>query len=252
MGKSIEDTVQLVISHVEGSSGNFLARLYANRDLADQTTFRVDHDTHTDVLSTGYEDNLRHKLTTQWNNHCVVVTHCDDFDLLKQFFPRANIIQIYPYTHIGNVLYNISMKKLTVTLDNEVDNHFLHIREWFNNIQARQPSRPCVDFWQLTDRVQVETLLGIELDQTQLNFFHRYWNSQLQYELSWPTAPMSIGQLIKLWGIDDFFCTWSVAWTIFVFEQINQLQEQCRTWTIDRPFCNWKDVESIESEYDLS
>lgn len=249
MGKDYKKNVKLVISHVEGSSGNFLARLYANVDLEAQSILRTDTTMHPVVLATGDMQDLCRSLSVDYVDHRVVVTHVQDSKLLSELFPVAKLIHIYPYTHIGNVLYNISVKKLKATLPNLVDNHFLHIQEWFASIEARKPSAPVVDFWDLTDQHKVETMLGIKFDNSQQTFFNRYWESQLGYEFDLPTKPMSISQLIHYWKIENFFCDWAVAWTIFVYEKIHNLREETRTWTIGQTFKNWQDVESIESRY---
>jgi hypothetical protein len=250
MGKDYKKNVELVISHIEGCSGNFLGRIYANRELGNEKTFRVDHNLHTDVLATGDKDNLINLLEHRFKNHRVIVTHCQDLETLQELFPAAKILSIYPYSHIGNVLYNISIKKLKITLSNAVDNHWLHINEWFNSIVSRKPVDVCIDFWDLTDKKKVQDMLGIELDTDQDKFFDQYWASQLQYELDLPTDPMTVDQLVHYWNINDFFCPWTVAWTIFVYEKIHNLKEGSRLWSIDQPFNSWQDVASVESRYD--
>jgi len=249
MGTTNKNAVQLVISHLEGCSGNFLGRLYADQLSEDQTLFRVDTNQHPQVLSIdGYED--WPVAMTKFKDQIVVVTHNFDLELLAKEFPRAKLVQIYPYTHIGNVLYNVCFKKLDTKIANVIDNHLIHISQWYQRIVDRRPDRDCTDYWILTDKSAVEKLLGIELSPSQHNFFDRYWQQQLPYELSIPTGPQSIEQLLELWNFEQHFDEWSVAWTIFVYELVNGLAETTRLWSIDtQKFVNWADVIEIQTKY---
>lgn len=248
MGKSYKENVQLVISHQEGSGGNFLARLFANVNLDDQTIFRTDTNLHPVVLATGNLDNLNLYLRIRYVNHSIIVTHCQDIITLREMFPSAKIIQIYPYSHIGNVLYNISSKKLKLSMSNLVDNHLIQISEWFDKIQKEYPKQNCTDYWDLTNQSTVERMLGISLDSTQSNFFNRYWDSQIKYELNWPTSKLTIRELLSLWELEEFN-EWFAAWTIFVFEKTHNLKENTRLWSIDQPFKSWENIFEIEQMY---
>lgn len=247
MGKSNQENVRLVISHIEGCAGNFLARLYADHQLDNQVLFKTDlNNLHPKVLATDKQLSHIHKL----DQHTVVVTHNFDVEFLSTIFPAAKFIQIYPYTHIGNVLYNICFKKLSVKMDNVVDNHLLHIQEWFNRIQSSQPTTPVTDYWQLTDQYCVEELLGIKFNSGQQKFFDDYWQKQLKFELIWPNNPVAVDQLITDYEIDNYFSPWFVAWIIFVYEKSNKLEEYQRTWSIDAvEFESWDDVRKIQYQY---
>jgi hypothetical protein len=184
-------------------------------------------------------------------DHQVVVTHNFNQEQISKDFPNAKIIQIYPYTHVGNVLYNICFKKLNNTLDNQIDNYFLHIVEWYQHIRKRHPVQPCTNFWHLSNQQQVENLLGIKFTKTQEDFFKKYWEQQLAYSLSIPETPMSIEQLVSVWNIDNYFNNWSIAWTIFVYELINCRFEYQRLWSIDlEKFNSWEDLAKIQTRYD--
>jgi hypothetical protein len=249
MGLRNKEKVQLVISHLEGCSGNFLGRLYA--DTHNQTTglFRIDVDLHPMVLAIDGYANWATELD-RLENHTVVVTHNFDQQLIRSTFPNACTIAVYPYTHIGNVLYNICFKKLTTKIPCIVDNHLIHLKEWYAHILQRHPDYQCVDFWLLSDLPAVETLLKTKLTDTQTKFFNYYWQHQLTLNLEIPTEPRSIQQLIHDWKIKDQFDDWLVAWTIFVYELINNKSESQRTWSIDvEVFCNWNDVVEIQGKY---
>ena len=249
MGNRNQDSVQLVISHLEGCSGNFLGRLFADNFDETQSFFRTDADLHPDVLAIDGVDTWNEELN-RLENHCVVVTHNFDRKQIASTFPSAKLIQIYPYTHVGNVLYNICFKKLDNKLPNLIDNYLLHIVEWYQYIQQSRPTEQCTDFWQLTSRASIENLLGIEFTDSQQQFFDRYWKQQLAYQLTIPQQAMSIEQLVEFWKIDNYFTDWSVAWTIFVYELINQKFENQRLWSIDVDrFDSWNDLEKIQTRY---
>jgi hypothetical protein len=151
----------------------------------------------------------------------------------------------------GNVLYNICFKKLNTKLDNLLDNHLIHIVEWYQHIQQRRPGYPCTNFWQLSNQQQIENLLEIKFTKTQEDFFKQYWQKQLAYSLSIPETPMSIEQLVSVWNIDNYFNNWSIAWTIFVYELINRRFEYQRLWSIDlEKFNSWEDLAKIQTRYD--
>lgn len=249
MGKRNQDSVQLVISHLEGCSGNFLGRLFADNFNETQKFFRTDADLHPNVLSINGVNTWEKELE-RLENHCVVVTHNFDRKQIADTFPNAKLIQIYPYTHIGNVLYNICFKKLDNKISNLIDSYLLHIVEWYQHIQERYPIEPCINFWQLTNQQEIENLLGITFTNSQKQFFDRYWKEQLLYQLSIPHEAMSIEQLISFWKIDNYFTDWSVAWTIFVYELINQKNENQRLWSIDVDrFDSWNDLIKIQTRY---
>ena len=252
MGTKNKEAVQLVISHLEGCSGNFLGRLFVNSYSKSQTLFKVDTDLNDQVLAIDGTSNWTQELR-RLINHQVVVTHNFDQQHISQHFPNAKIIQIYPYTHIGNVLYNICFKKLTNKLDNLIDNHLLHIVEWYQHIQQRRPAQTCVDFWQLTDQQAVKNLLEIKFTKSQEQFFSCYWKKQLPYSLNIPDSPLSIEELISIWKIENYFNDWSIAWTIFVYELINQRLEHERLWSINvDKFSSWNDLSKIQTRYNNS
>jgi hypothetical protein len=180
------------------------------------------------------------------------VTHNFNQQQICNSFPNAKIIQIYPYTHIGNVLYNICFKKVNTKIDNLLDNHLIHLVEWYQHIQQRRPAQDCTNFWQLRDQQQVENLLEIKFTKTQENFFKKYWDQQLPYALSIPKESLSIEQLIAVWNIDNYFNEWAVAWTIFVYELINRRFEHQRLWSVDvDKFNSWADLSKIQNRYNV-
>jgi hypothetical protein len=251
MGNTNKEKVQLVISHLEGCSGNFLGRLFTDDNDRTPSRFRNDINKHPQVLSINGVDTWDQELK-RFNDQQVVVTHNFNQQQISKSFPNAKIIQIYPYTHIGNVLYNICFKKVNTKLDNLLDNHLIHIVEWYQHIQQSRPSQDCTNFWQLRDQLQVENLLEIKFTKTQEDFFKKYWDQQLTYSLSIPTEPLSIEQLVAVWNIDNYFNDWSVAWTIFVYELINCRLEHQRLWSVDvDKFNSWNDLAKIQNRYDV-
>ena len=250
MSNANKEKVQLVISHLEGCSGNFLGRLFVDANDKVQSFFRIDIDDHSQVLTIDGVGIWIQRVEAI-RDHQVVVTHNFNQEQISKDFPNAKIIQIYPYTHVGNVLYNICFKKLNNTLDNQIDNYFLHIVEWYQHIRHRRPVQPCTNFWHLSNQQQVENLLGIKFTKTQEDFFKKYWEQQLAYSLSIPETPMSIEQLVSVWNIDNYFNNWSIAWTIFVYELINCRFEYQRLWSIDLDkFNSWEDLAKIQTRYD--
>jgi hypothetical protein len=249
MGTQNKEKVQLVISHLEGCSGNFLGRLYAGAHNQNASLFRTDVNLHPKVLAIDGYANWATEVD-KLENHTVVVTHNFDQSLIRSTFPNACTIALYPYTHTGNVLYNICFKKSTNKIPNVIDNHLIHLKEWYAHILQRRPAYQCVDFWSLSDLTAVEALLETKLTDTQTEFFNCYWQHQLTLNLEIPTEPRSIQQLIQDWKIQDQFDDWFAAWTIFVYELINNKFESQRTWSIDvEVFCNWNDVGQIQGKY---
>ncbi len=244
--------VQLVISHLEGCSGNFLGKLASNKFSTDQQFFRIDYQPDDIVLALDGRNDW-YKELEKIGQHEIVVTHSFDLETIHNTFPCARTIQIYPYTHIGNVLYNISHKKLITTMQNKVDNHLIHLNEWFEFLEQQRPDFECVNFWSLRNIATVEQLLGGPMTSLQQDFFQRYWQCQLNLELSIPETPMSIIELTKHWKIQDQFDHWLVAWTIFVFERINSLSEDQRRWTVSNAdqYKSWIQLETIETQYKI-
>jgi hypothetical protein len=185
------------------------------------------------------------------DGHEIIVTHNFDRELIVQTFPNAAIIQIYPYTHIGNVLYNICHKKLDVKLENLVDNHFINIDIWYQNIQQQRPVTTCVDFWALREKFSIEEMLGYTLNATQLGIFENYWQQQLQYELDLPSNLMTIKELLEFWQIRDRPTPWFMAWVIFVFEKLHGFSQSNRLWSIDDASIlqSWESLCYIEDHY---
>lgn len=252
MGTGNKENVQLIISHVEGCSGNFLGYLSAEATQSHRPKFRVDVALNEQVLSINGRTTWLAEIETRLVSHSVVVTHNYNRTQIQETFPNARLVQIYPYTHIGNVLYNICYKKLDQKLENAIDNYFLDICNWFDKIKKEEPDYHCANFWCLRDKTKIESLLGITLSPTQHQFFDQYWKEQLPYELDMPQHPMTIGELVKFWKIENGFSSWAVAWTIFVYEHINRLEENNRLWTInDAPkFDSWDTViEAVNGHY---
>jgi hypothetical protein len=250
MGISNKEQVQLVISHLEGCSGNFLGRLFAATNHNLLAKFRMDTNPHPVVLSIdGVKD------WDQWiqklESHKVVVTHCYNQQLIAKTFPNAQIVALYPYTHIGNVLYNICFKKLTNKISNLVDGHLIHIKQWHAHLIAQQPQYQCHDFWKLTDLDCIENFLNIKLNKTQIDFFEDYWKQQMTLPLDLPQLPKTVPELLEQWQCQDRFDNWLLAWTIYVYELINGLEESQRAWSIDtEKFKDWNDVVAIQFKYD--
>jgi hypothetical protein len=260
MGKTNQENVRLVISHLEGCSGNFLGKLFSDTFDKDQSFFRIDRTDGNDGFCGPHVlaiDGIANDGVGSWDwelkrlkDHHVVVTHNFDRAQIAKDFPNAKIIQIYPYTHIGNVLYNICFKKLNHTLPNLLDNYLLHINEWYHHIQKSRPPQICTNFWQLSDQQAVENLLETKFTKTQEDFFNQYWKNQLAHELTIPNNAMSIQELVSFWKVEHCFDQWLAAWTIFVYELINQRLEQNRSWSIDTDnFESWNDLEKIQTRY---
>jgi hypothetical protein len=253
MNTNNKENVQFVISHLEGCSGNFLGYLIADVGHQVENVFRVDRKLNDHVLSIDGRGSMwNQEIENRLKSHTIVVTHSYDLVQLRHTFPRAKLIQIYPYTHVGNVLYNICYKKLNVKLDNIIDNHFIDIVNWTNVIYKENPGYQCTDYWDLTNKDKIQCLLGTQLTETQHQFFNQYWATQLPYELNIPSVPMKIVDLIKFWKIEHVWSHWMVAWAIFVYELINKLSECDRLWTIDDAdtFDSWHALEKIESQYE--
>lgn len=251
MGKIIKNNIQLVISHLEGCSGNFLARLYTGYNLQNQSTDRTDINLDPQTLSTNGRDTWELELK-KLDQHRALVTHNFNQELIAKTFPSAKLVQIYPYTHLGNVLYNISHKKLSLTIENVLDNHLINITEWYQHLISNKPNYTVTNFGSLTQPDFVENLLGIKFNTEQQDYFNRYWKNQLPYDLSLPAQPMRIQQLVEYWGIQNWISPWSIAYTIFAYELLNKLPESSRHWSIDTEiFNNWDDVASIEPRYNI-
>jgi len=242
-----------VISHLEGCSGNFLGRLMADLPYNEQSFFRVDLNQDSHVLAiNGRDGTWDQEIDSQLKEHTVVVTHNYDRLLIQSTFPYARWVSIYPYTHIGNVLYNICHKKLNVKLENTIDNHFLHLKIWFDKITKNVPSIDAMDYWRLRDKTSIEALLGKPLSDNQTIFFHKYWDKQLKYELDIPMMPMGILELVDFWKIQNDFTPWMIAWVVFVYEYINKLAEHHRLWSINDvdKFKSWTELKKlIEQRY---
>lgn len=251
MGTNNKTQVQFVISHLEGCAGNFLAYLAAHETCVERDLFRVDVALNGRVLSIDGRDRWHQELDQRLDHHSVIVTHNFQKDLLSHTFPAAKILQIYPYTRIGNVLYNICVKKLDIKIANRVDNHLINLREWYKKLQDARPSHLCYDFSLLYNLGEVERMLDAELTESQINFFDRYWQQQLGYCLDLPAQEMSVSQIIKFYKLKDFCNHWSVAWVIFVFELCNHLDEADRLWSIDNQFLlqDWKNLCQIGNLY---
>jgi hypothetical protein len=251
MVENNKENVQYVISHLEGCSGNFLGFLIADVVPKNTNIFRVDTGPNDLVLSLNGRYHWHKEIQARIKNHTVVVTHNFDTELINTTFPNAKIIQLYPYTHIGNVLYNISYKKLTLKLSNLVDNHFIDIANWHKKIQSFTPSQTCYNYWNLTDVNFLKDIISKELTDSQKLFFNNYWATQLNYNLNMPSDKMSMPDLIKFWGIEDNFSPWMVAWLIYVFEYLHELPEEKRLWSINDAinFCSWADVTRLERMY---
>lgn len=253
MGSRNKENVQFVISHLEGCSGNFLGYLIAGARSPMQNIFRVDMCANSQVLSINGRTTWHQEIESRLLGHQVVVTHNYDKHQITDTFPNAQLIQIYPYTHIGNVLYNVCHKKLKIKLENVVDNYFMDIRTWFDMIVKQRPDCDCVDYWQLRSKSQLETLLGKMLSAEQMEFFDQYWATQLLYELNMPAHSMTVTELIEFWKVEQAFSPWMAAWTIFVYEHINKLSESSRIWSIDNnKFDGWDTIKKIESQYNVS
>lgn len=251
MGTNNKANVRTVISHVEGSAGNFLGRLAANWSDFPDDVFRVDIDANEDVLAIDGRQNWHQEIDCRLDQHRVVVTHSFDRDSIMRTFPNAKMIALYPYTHLGNVLYNICCKKLTVKLENTVDNHFIHLSEWHERITHYRPNYQCHDFWALRNIDEIQDILSMRLNSRQREFFDAYWKNQLLLDLDIPTKPMRINELIDFWKITTQFDSWFIALVIYVFEKVNGLSEHDRSWSIDQAhkFISWQDLVDIEIQY---
>jgi hypothetical protein len=253
MGTEHKEKVQFVISHLEGCSGNFLGYLAANVAKPQRNIFRVDTHQNDLVLGVNGRTTWYEELDSKFSSHTVIVTHNYNQTQIQETFPNARLIQLYPYTHIGNVLYNVSHKKLDLKLKNHLDNYFLDINIWFSKIKNEEPDYLCNDYWCLRDKSKIENLLGMVLSPAQQQFFDQYWNEQLDCELDMPHSPMNFRELVAFWKIENKFSKWLLAWTIFVYEQVNGLKEDNRLWTIndDFKFDSWDTAEKIiDSQYE--
>jgi len=255
MDTGYKEKVELVICHTEGCGGNFLACLYCSHDLSNIQTFRTDTwSDHPKILSTDSTTDWENNMD-RWKGQTIVVTHQFDRQKIYSFFPNARVIQIFPKSCLGNVLWNISHKKLKHSIDNILDSHCIQIKEWWQRILEYRKTIDlalCFDYGDLNNKELVQGLLGINFNQSQQDFWDRYWQCQLGPRINVPDQACGMKDLIAQSGIHDRFDHWSIAFAIVVFEHINQLDESQRLWSIDdfSP-TSWDDVVALEYCYKL-
>ena len=245
MGKNLKENMEFVISHLPGCSGNFLARLIANKNVKTQNSFyRIDIDTDPDVLAQEYLDLALVK------NHRVLALHDFDKQILNHF-PNARHIAIYPYSNIGNVIYNISTKKFTPSMSNIQDQYFLLIKNWHEIINQNKPKYRCWDYADLRSIDFLQKNL-FRFNKNQIDFFETYWDHQLDSSLDIPHEPMSIEEIIIKNKIEQWCNDWSISFVIYCYEYSNNLLNTKRHWSIDKMFStNWQDVCNIQGCYDF-
>lgn len=245
MGKNLKKNVEFVISHFPGSSGNFLARLITNKNVKTQDSFyRIDTDSDSDVLAREYLD------LESIKNHRVLTLH--DFNKqVLDYFPNARHIAIYPYSNIGNVIYNISTKKFTSSMSNIQDQYFLLIKNWHEIINQNKPEYKCWDYKNLRSIDFLQKNL-FKFSKNQIEFFETYWNHQLDYNLNIPSEPMSIEEIISRNNIEEWCNDWSISFVIYCYEYCNNLLDIKRHWSVDKiSLTNWQDVCKIQKQYEF-
>tara|TARA_R110000822_G_scaffold308837_2_gene437272 strand:- start:18 stop:779 length:762 start_codon:yes stop_codon:yes gene_type:complete len=251
MGFDTKNNIELVISHYEGSGGNFLGRLYAGKNLDSQPDFRVDTNRDPYSIPINGRDNWYAELEKDLKDHTVLITHNFDLKLIADTFPDAKLIQLYPYSQIGNILYNISHKKLSMSMDNAVDNHYIHIQDWYAHCVQHRPDYTCTDPADLSNKPFIEQLLGVQFTVEQDRYFNKYWSNQLKYNLVIPNTPLSMCELVNLWAINDWCTDWSMAFLLFVYELTHGLIDQ-RKWSIDQQVYNdWDSIYLLENQYNF-
>jgi len=247
----VKNNIELVISHYEGSGGNFLGRLYAGKNLDSQPDFRVDTNRDPYSLPINGRDNWYEELEQDLVDHTVLITHNYDRELITNTFPTAKLIQLYPCRQVGNCLYNISYKKLSLSMSNAVDNHYIQIQDWYEHYTKHTPEYPCVDPVDLSNKPFVEQLLGVQFTVEQDRYFNKYWSNQLKYRLSIPTKPLSMLDLVNLWAIQNWCTEWSVAFLLYVYELTHDLFDR-RKWSIDQQdLTSWDSVYLLEKQYNF-
>lgn len=241
--------MELVISHFEGCSGNFIGHLYANKELNSLSRFRVDMGKYSHIMA--FEGRERwHDDLKACKDHTILVSHQFNKELIYTAFPEAKHIAIWPYTNQMNVLWNICYKKLSPSNINNIDYHFINLKEWHSKLQSCAPAYQCFDYGKLSDFKYVESMLGVTLDDNQRRFFDEYWSAQLGQNLTWPIKALSIPEIIHWYNLENNINDWNVALVLYTFEAVNGIQECQRSWSIDNVNCtSWANVIDLQSKY---
>lgn len=243
MGRNTKESVEFVISHLPGCSGNFLARLISDVDVSEQKSFyRIDIDRNSDVAALDFLD------FSKINQHRVVVLH--DFDRKNlRYFPNAKHIAIYPYTNVGNIIYNITTKKVTPNIKNIKDQYYLWLQDWHKHIINKKPNYKCWNYNSLKDIDFLQKEI-FKFNQNQIEFFYTYWKNQNQYNLNIPEKKSSMEDIICQNKIKNWFNDWSAIYAIYCYEYCNNICETQRQWSIDNlELTNWENLCSIQEQY---
>lgn len=241
--------MELVISHFEGCSGNFIGHLYANKEFDLLNKFRVDLYRDPYVLAINGRDSWSAELKN-CKEHKILVSHQFNKELIHQTFPNAQKIAIWPYTKQMNVLWNICYKKIPVSRGHNIDYYYINLKDWHIKLQEHTPRYQCFDYGQLTNSSYVESMLKITLDSRQQKFFNDYWKNQLQHNLTWPIEAMPISDIILWYGLANDITDWNIALVLYTFETINNLQESQRKWSIDNVNnTSWAEIIELQHKY---
>jgi hypothetical protein len=234
----------MIISYREGLSGRWLAEFLLIDDKVPSVYYRQDIDGSNRPSSVfhydGHIDSQSYDARLRYKNQKIITCHSTNYELMRDLWPDKKIIRIIPQTKIfqaiASAFYKLGPKK-----DVTIDHAFEYIKDYYNLHKhidkiPKINNSDLIDFGELTEFDKLskisKNVFNVELNGYHNIFFTKYWELQkivVDEKLLYPN--MTKENLLKIYSkIEDSF---HIACFIFIYEKLNNLQENQRCWSID-------------------
>lgn len=234
----------MIITFREGCSGNWLATLLAMGKSDVIASFRQDIDgskVPDDVFHfNGNHDSQTLDSAGSYEGQPIITCHSTNYELLQQVYPNRHIIRIAPRTKILQSIA-AAFYKLGPGDTTTVNLAFEYIKDYYDIHTVRDPlphvtNSSIIDFGEMTELPTFAKIckqhFGIELGEKRIKFFNDYWKLQKKVLDESQLKPNITKQQLLESVVDDGGVFNRAAY-IFLYEKLNNIPEERRTWTID-------------------
>lgn len=250
----------MILTFREGCSGNWLASLIVMGPSGATASFRQDIDgskVPDDVFHfNGNHDSQTVESVGSYEGQSIITCHSTNYELLQKVYPNRHIIRITPRT---KMLQSIAAAfyKLGPGDNTTVDMAFEYIKDYYNIHTVRDPlphveNSSIIDFGEMTELPTFAKIckqyFDIVLDEKRIKFFNDYWDLQKKVLDESKLEPnISKQQLLNLF-VDDGGVFNRAAY-IYLYERLNNIPEERRTWTINEVPDSLEELASLMSYY---
>lgn len=242
----------MILTYREGTSGSWLAELITLGDNSSPVFYRQDYNAYgynfpKNVFHfDGLMDNQTINVRRFYNDQPIITCHSTNYELLADLWPTHQIFRIHPKTGIYQCI-SAAFHKMEVG-HNTANLAFEYIKHYHSMYNCDILPQYIIDYGMLSNLRYISNFskdfFNFDLVDNHFNFFNDYWKIQkFVVDDTLLYNGISKNTLFNLFSKED--SVFNLACFIFAYENLNNIQESQRKWSIDNVPSNLTELVEI-------